>query len=221
MNRQWGVIGNQGFEFIGKINASMSHEIKNTLAVINENAGLLEDFTLMADKGMPIDPERLKSLAGKIQQQIKRADKIVKNMNMFAHSTDKTLKQVKLDEILDFVAALSARLISNRGIVLEIVPNAEPVVIQTNPFFLKNLIWLCIDFAMDWTGEKKTIAVSYKKVSGGAEIKLSKLDGFSNMPVDYFPQEREKAFLEALGGEMAICRKPGEISIILPGTIEQ
>jgi len=221
MNRQWGIIGNQGFEFIGKINASMSHEIKNVLAIINENAGLLEDFTLMADKGMPIDPERLKSMAGKIQQQIKRADKIVKNMNVFAHSTDETLKHIKLGEILDFVAALSARLISNLGIVLEIVPNAEPVVIQTNPFFLKNLIWLCIDFAMNRTGENKTIAISCKTISNGAEIKFSKLEGLSNMPADGFPNRREMALLETLGSEMKIYREAGEISIILPGTIEK
>jgi hypothetical protein len=40
--------------------ASISHEIKNVMAIINESAGLLEDYSLMAEKGMPIDPERLK-----------------------------------------------------------------------------------------------------------------------------------------------------------------
>ncbi len=221
MSHQWSIIGNQGFKFIGEINASMSHEIKNVLAIINENAGLLEDFTVMAGKGMPVDPGRLKALAGKIQKQVKRADGIVKNMNAFAHSVDEACKNVELGQTLDFVAALSARLVSNRGIVLEIAPNAGPVVIITNSFFLKNLIWLCIDFAMDWTRDEKTIAISYQKISSGAAIKLSKLEGLGNMPADGFPNRREMALLEALDSEMTICREAGEISIVLPETIEK
>ena len=220
MSRQWSIIGNQGFEFMGEINASISHEIKNVLAIINENAGLLEDFTFMVDRGMPIDPERLKSLAGKIQHQIKRADGIVKNMNRFAHSVDESCKNVELGEILDFVAALSARLIINRGVTLDIDSNAEPVVVMTNPFLLENLIWLCIDFAMDMTGDGKTIGVSCKKTPRGAEIKLSELDGFGSMTAPDFPKEREKAFLEALDGEMTICRETGEILLVLPETIK-
>jgi hypothetical protein len=49
-------IAETGLQFYGKITASVSHEIKNVLAIINENAGLLEDFTFMADRGKPIDP---------------------------------------------------------------------------------------------------------------------------------------------------------------------
>ena len=40
-----------GLQFFGRMSASISHEIKNVLAIINENAGLLEDFSLMADRG--------------------------------------------------------------------------------------------------------------------------------------------------------------------------
>ena len=219
MSHQWSIIGNEGFKFIGKINASMSHEIKNVLAIINEKAGLLEDFLLMMDKGMPVDPEKFKALSGKIQKQVKRADKIVINMNTFAHSVDETCKTVELGQAFDFVAAFSARLVSNRGVNLEIHPDAGPVTIITDPFFLNHIIWLCIDFAMDWTGDEKTIAVSYKTISDGAEIKLSKLGGLGNMPADGFPNEREKAILQALDGQITICREAGEILLVLPGTI--
>lgn len=34
-----------------KISAAISHEIKNTLSIINENAGLLEDYAQMAEDG--------------------------------------------------------------------------------------------------------------------------------------------------------------------------
>ena len=35
----------EGLRFFGKVNASISHEIRNALAVINENAGLIKDLT--------------------------------------------------------------------------------------------------------------------------------------------------------------------------------
>lgn len=56
-----------GIQFFGKMSASISHEIKNVLAVINENAGLLEDICFMADRGKPIDTPRLKKNSGRCQ----------------------------------------------------------------------------------------------------------------------------------------------------------
>ena len=44
-------LGEAGLRFYSKVSASISHEIKNSLAVINESAGYLEDVTLMAKKG--------------------------------------------------------------------------------------------------------------------------------------------------------------------------
>ncbi|MCJ7596564.1 MAG: sensor histidine kinase, partial [Desulfobacterales bacterium] len=79
------VIGEAGLQFFGKISASISHEIKNVMAIITESAGLMEDLTVLAEKGMPIDPQRLKTHAGKIMTQIRRADEIIKNMNRFSH----------------------------------------------------------------------------------------------------------------------------------------
>ncbi len=83
-----------GLQFFGRMSASISHEIKNVLAIINENAGLLEDFSLMADRGVPIDPGRLKTMAEKVKRQISRADGIIKNMNRLAHSIDETIKMM-------------------------------------------------------------------------------------------------------------------------------
>ena len=93
-------IGETGLQFYGKITASVSHEIKNVLAIINENAGLLEDLTLMTDRGQPIDPARLKTMAAVVQKQIGRADGILNNMNRFAHSIDKTVAEVDLNQII-------------------------------------------------------------------------------------------------------------------------
>jgi signal transduction histidine kinase len=70
-----------GIQFFGKMSASISHEIKNVLAVINENAGLLEDICFMADRGKPGDIVRLKKIAGDVKDQVRRADRIVTAMS--------------------------------------------------------------------------------------------------------------------------------------------
>ena len=105
-----------GLHFFGKISASISHELKNVLAIINENAGLLEDFALMADRGVPFDAARLKTMAHAFKKQISRADTIIRNMNRFAHSTDQTVVTVDLAETIETVMAVTARFAFMRGI---------------------------------------------------------------------------------------------------------
>ena len=56
-----------GLSFFGAMTASISHEIKNRMAVINEQAGLLEDLVLMSKKGKALEAERLLQLAGKVK----------------------------------------------------------------------------------------------------------------------------------------------------------
>lgn len=215
MKNQWDIIGEEGLQFFGKMTASISHEIKNVLTIINENAGLLEDFTILLEKGTPIDRERLKTLAKKIMKQIRRADGVVINMNRFAHSVDESKKSVDLVKILEFVVALSGRFASMRGVTLELLFLENPVMITTTPFFLENLIWLCLDFAMDATGEGKTVGLMAEKTENGARIRLTKLKGLIEATTDTFPGDREKALLEVLKAELTADIETEEVVITL------
>ena len=130
MDIQWEIIAREGVQFFGKMSASISHEIKNALAIINENAGLLEDFMLLAEKGRPIDPERLKSLAGQVMKQVKRADDLVKRMNRFAHSADEPSKNIDLGETLELITSITQRLASRREARVELVMPEQPVTLS-------------------------------------------------------------------------------------------
>lgn len=219
MSTKWDTIGEVGLQFFGKMTASISHEIKNALAIINENAGLLADFAHMAGKGRPVSPERLEALAGTIMKQIRRTDGIIKNMNRLAHSVDEPAKSLDLGDALEFVAALSERFATMRGACLEQNPPPRPVVITANPFFLKTLVWLCLDFAMDAAGGGKTVGLMAEETENGARIRFTKLEGLAKAPMDTFPAEREKALLGALKGELAADIGAGELIITLPKDI--
>ena len=221
MSKQWEIIGNEGFRFFGKMNASISHEIKNVLAIINEISGLLEDLTSAAQKGAAIEPERLKALAGKIQQQIRRADGIVRNMNTFAHTVDEAKRTVDVGEILAFMAILSGRLASMRGVEVQITVSEHPVTITTNPFLLENIIWLILDFALDLADGKKAVHLTPEAVEGGAIIRFTGLDAFPEGQVSRFPADGENALVQALGGKIALDQDAREIILRLPETCGQ
>jgi C4-dicarboxylate-specific signal transduction histidine kinase len=221
MSCGWDIIGEVGLQFFGKVTASISHEIKNALAIINENAGLLEDLALMAGQGKPINPERLEVMAERIMKQIRRADGIIKNMNTFAHSVDESVKSIDLVETVEVVTLLCHRLASMRGVSLEPSPPPSPVMITTNPFFLKTLVWLCLDFAMDAAGENKTVGLMVEETEDGARIRMTKLAGLKEVPLDTFPSERQRAVLSVLKAKVAANVTDGEIVITLSKNMDR
>ncbi|MFH0945764.1 MAG: histidine kinase [Planctomycetota bacterium] len=151
--------GDRALCFFGRITASISHELKNVLAIINENAGLMDDLAMLAVQGLPVEPERLKTISERIGFQVRRADGILRNMNAFSHSVDDRVKTVDLGEVVSLVTALSARLAAMRGVTLAASPPDSSVPVTTSPFLLQNLIFHCIDFATKRCGEGGRIDV--------------------------------------------------------------
>jgi C4-dicarboxylate-specific signal transduction histidine kinase len=214
-------IAETGLQFFGKMTASISHEIKNILAIINENAGLLEDITQMADRGKPIEAERLKTLSQAVMKQVGRADSIVKNMNRLAHSTDESLKAVDLNDTLELVLVLSDRFASMRGVTLETKLQRNLVKIRTFPFLLMNLIWLCLDFAMDAAGDDKIVELATQKTETGANIQFRRLKGLAQSPLDKFPADRERRLLDKLRAEFVVKVESKELVVQLATDIDR
>ncbi|MBW2163486.1 MAG: HAMP domain-containing histidine kinase [Deltaproteobacteria bacterium] len=219
MSYKLNTIGETGLHFFGKMSATNCHDIKNALAIINENIGLLQDFILMSEKGMAIDPERLKTLAEKVVKQVWRADGFVKNMSRFAHSVDEPVVNVDLNEILELVKMLSSRFVSMRGVILKPEPSTNPVMVTTNPFLLENLVWLCLDFAMEVAGSGKTVGLITEETKDGARIRFTHLEGLKDATADSFPTEQANALLEALKGKLTPDAGIGELVLTLPGAI--
>lgn len=136
-----------GLAYFGQMGATISHDIKNCLAIMNENAGLMSDHLMMAQKGVPPDLERFSDIVGRIEKQIARADGIVKSLNTFSHSMDKPQQQIDLDEALTLALALGTRIISNKGIKINHARAAETLYIDGSFFFLLFVIWSILENA--------------------------------------------------------------------------
>jgi K+-sensing histidine kinase KdpD len=125
--------------------ASISHDIKNCLAIMNENAGLMSDHLFMAQKGKPIDAERFSTIVQRIEKQIARADNIVKSLNAFSHSMDKPEQQIDLDEAVTLALGLGARIIANKGIQVNHSASANKLYLNGSLFFSLSLIWSILE----------------------------------------------------------------------------
>ena len=105
-----------------------------------------------------------------------------------------------------------------RDVIVEPKPTEIPVTIITRPFFLQNLICLCLDFAMDAVGEGNTIDIISEKTETGAQIRIRQIKSLART-VDKFPAERETALLDALKSDLAADVGTGELVITLPRDI--
>jgi signal transduction histidine kinase len=214
------IIAETGLKFFGRISASISHEIKNVLAIVNENAGLLEDVTLMADRGKPIDPARLKMMAEAVKKQVGRADGIVKNMNRLAHSIDQAITTVDLVQTIELTIALTARFAAMRGVKVDLQLAEGPVMIATAPFFLMNLLCLCLDFSMSASGDEKRVELVVAEAENSVRIGFRRLAGLSGELMETFPSDREKNLLAVLGADLTVEHGGEEIALRLLKNID-
>lgn len=157
--------GKIGLNIFGSITASISHEIKNRMAVINEHAGLMEDHIHMAERGGDINIERIMRSAGKIKQQIALADEIIANMNRFAHSIDKASQQISLHDAATLASALFQRTATAHEVTLEARTPQLPVTVETSMFHLLALIWICLTSALPIAPAKSTVTFACEKIN--------------------------------------------------------
>ena len=121
-------------------------------------------------------------------------------MNRFAHSVDNPLAQIDINKCLEFVVSLSERFSAMRGVSLELEPSTDLIEIITSPFMLENLIYLCLDFAMEICGEGRKVIITIKKNDGGARITFAGLKDLGRNGNIRFHSEEGKALTSALGG---------------------
>lgn len=134
-----------GLRFFGKVSASISHEMRNALAGIQENAGLLSDLSALAAKGSPVDLGRFQRIAERVTGLVRRADTIVRDMNAFSHSIDVESTGVDLRELIALVIRLYERIAAARGWTIHATLPSAPLQVTTVPFFQEHLLWALLE----------------------------------------------------------------------------
>jgi C4-dicarboxylate-specific signal transduction histidine kinase len=201
-------------QFFGTVTASVSHELKNVLAIVNENAGLIEDLLAFADQGRALDPARVLKAAQAIKAQIRRGDAIIKSLNRFSHSVDQPVAAIDVDQALELVVGLTARMAAMRGVAVTLAPPTDGIMVKTGPFAFQQLMWRCLDRAIACAasqGAAIDIAVE-TQAAPGACIRLK---GPAGSGPDLLADPKDHALLEAAGAEVQVDSASGEMIITL------
>ncbi len=218
MNMETEALTGTELRYFGLMMASISHEIKNSLAIINENAGLMEDLSLMAKGGQQLDTQRVEALSGRVIKQVRRADTIVKKMNRLAHSVDDPVKEVDVADLLAFTMELGKKTVASLGVNLKMTPPASPVRINSNPFLVMNLMWEVMGYACTRVNGAPVITISIARTAKGVELAFSPVsdgghDGFSLDQVPF------SGLVSCLNAEILALADRQALVLTLPETV--
>ncbi|MFH2012408.1 MAG: hypothetical protein ABIJ37_06920 [Pseudomonadota bacterium] len=160
--------------FIGKVTASISHEIKNVLATINELSGLVGDLLNKGDQNTPPNFTRVAQLNINTQEQVKRGAEIVKRLNRFAHSMDENASYSDLNDIVILTADVAKRLARLKGVSLEVIPTNKPIIdLNSYPFKIEQILFGCIEYLLNISEKKSLITIAVKQNEVDSSITIS------------------------------------------------
>ncbi len=198
--------------FFGDVCAALSHELKNVLAVINEQGGLLEDLACLAGRGMPLDPERLAAVAGCLQKQVCRGDAILTSLSAFAHTADAAPRSLSLADAAALAVSLLQRRAAMRQVGLSLAPAPDaPAMVPAAPFSLVQLLARCLERAMDAPDAAKAVTVAVAVGPDGPEARVSGMAGEAALAGD----DPLLALAAALGARLRPI--PGGLALAWPG----
>ncbi len=181
-------------QVLAKITATISHDIKNTLSIINENAGLLEDLAEMAKESHGVPSERVQAATSIITKQVARSNTIIKNINRFAHSADTPMAHANIEEVMSLLVALTTRQAAMKNISSTISCPAD-LVIHTYLFPFESLLYLTLCRLYECAPDGSSLSIEV--VAKNHNIAINFLaDEQTDLTIEKHPDEEECALAE-------------------------
>jgi signal transduction histidine kinase len=202
-------------QVFAKVSAAISHEIKNTLSIINENAGLLDDYAHMAEQtgGLPID--RVLAITSTIAKQVDRSNIIMKNLNRYAHSGDTRLAHANLKETLSLVTALASRQAAMKeiSVTVDCLPD---ITIYTHLMSLESLIYLTLLSLYEDCEAGNTLTVHGIEVQENITVCFTIQEEKVILP-DTYPDDDQQLLAKLVSGSYR--HEENQLSITFPSKI--
>jgi C4-dicarboxylate-specific signal transduction histidine kinase len=203
--------------FLGKITASMTHEIKNTLAIIQESSGLLSDLITLSQEGSFPHKDKFLRVLGNINDQVNRGVDITTRLNQFAHSMDEPLISVNVADLLGRVVLLMRRLAKRQGIELTAEAADRDLSLMSDPFRLQLVLASVIEELAGSLGSGAAIALQTasapREVTIFLEVRGAAKPGWQGLANTLFPGLKE--VLEILRAGLAVSSAPGREGVVM------
>jgi nitrogen fixation/metabolism regulation signal transduction histidine kinase len=192
-------------EIYGKISASFTHEVKNHLGIMQEQAGLIQDLCRMAEEQGGLDNQKIAGLGGRIIERVGKADALVRRFNAFAHLSDRRTASLELGGLLEMMTGLHERLAAKKPVRLELAPPGQKIQLTARPAFLAAAIFAVTEKAVADAQAGETIRVHLEDSADGCRVCLTWQEGVADAR-----SGPDEALLAAAGASLEIIpREPG------------
>jgi nitrogen fixation/metabolism regulation signal transduction histidine kinase len=152
---------NDEIVFVGKVTASITHEIKNVLASIKELTGLMDDLVSMADE-FPLK-DKFQNLLPRILNQVERGAELTKNFNTFSHVPDLEINTIDLGAVVEHIVYLGQRFARQKNILLIVSESNTSVEIETKPLQLYMGLFYTIEFLLNSMNDNGSIKIGTER----------------------------------------------------------
>ena len=136
--------------FFGRMAAHVTHEMRNVLAIIGQNAGLMEDILEAAGRKGP-DRDKLMKVAASMTRNVNKGVEVMERFSRFAHAADEPVTSFDLTTLTENVAALARRPVTQAGCSLEVELPDEAIPLTANSFRMQQAIFLAIQLVAEVT----------------------------------------------------------------------
>ena len=117
--------------FMGRMAATVSHDLCNVLATIQQASGLLGDYLSLARKeslkSMGLRPkfkynDKFDEIIAQVQTQVNRGQDMCENLSRLAHAPDEGQEGADLARAIDLLAKMSSRVAKKHKVKLVVAP---------------------------------------------------------------------------------------------------
>lgn len=194
---------------IGRLAAGIAHEINNPAAIINNEAGWMNDLIKeTTEKGTKIDYDEFRKSIQQIKKQIDRCKSITSRLLGFSRRVGEGIEPVHINQLLDEAIFFLEKEAKHENILFSKKYQQDLPLWHGNASQIEQVFLNIITNAMDAIKGKGEIILSTREFSGGVEIRIK--DTGAGMSAEYLPRIFEPFFSTKLhkGGTglgLSIC----------------
>ncbi len=146
---------------IGRLSASVAHEVNNPLQIISDQAGLMDDLLDEGDSGdSPALRDELRQTVKKIRNQVRRTATITRRLLGFSHPLDNQVVPTDINQAVEETVALLEHEASRQHIAVERRYQAQLPAIPVDASQFQQVVLNILHNALDAIGRGGRILVT-------------------------------------------------------------
>jgi two-component system NtrC family sensor kinase len=166
---------------IGELAAGIAHEINNPVAIMVEEAGWIGDLLDEEEFKEGKNLEEFKRALAQINTQGKRCKEITSKLLTFARKTDSRIREVRINELLDEMVALSSQRAKYANVEIQTDFEDDLPTLKVSPSELQQVFLNLINNALD-AMEKRGGRLKIRSRLKGDEIAVEVVDNGPGIP---------------------------------------